>query len=380
MKTKKTTRIMVIAAFLAIATAGAPLWAQTRTITAADFKTVTVADDGSSVSLENYTGSAPNIMVPAELEGIPVKKVIFSDLDTDSYGYTSTRKENTTIRSVTIAEGFTAFDRMFKGCTGLTSVTLPKGITKIGEEMFSGCKSLTSVTIPDSVTEIGKEAFEDTGIKELVIPGSVTKLGDRLFSYSAIERITLPAGLKEIPFGMFVGCNNLKSITLPAGITVIEYNAFSNSGLQSIVIPDNVTKIERSAFEECKNLTEVTLPKNLTELGEKAFYGCSSLKRITIPAGVSTIKAITFTGCTALEEITFEGNVTIVQERDRNDYDKIITPFDGCKNIKKLNAGPGVTKITGLQYIPLTNVNSLPLKEQAEIKAYRAAFAQKYGQ
>ena len=88
----------------------------------------------------------------------------------------------------------------------------------------------------------------------------------------------------------------------------------------------------------------------------------------------------TFKDCTALEEITFEGNVTIDDTARSLIYNTmIIHPFDGCTNIKKLNAGPGVTRIWGLRYISLTDVSGLPLKEQAEIKAYRSAFARKYG-
>ena len=216
----------------------------------------------------------------------------------------------------------------------------------------------------------------------MVIPDSVTKLGKDSFHGSAIERVTLPAGLKAIPAGMFVNCQNLKSVTLPAGLTAIGWLAFEISGLQSIVIPDSVTKIEESAFEGCTNLTEVTMPRNLTELGSYAFRGCSSLKRIVIPAGVKTIVGGTFKDCTALEEITFEGNVTINDTARSPIYSTmiIIPPFDGCTNIKKLNAGPGVTRIWGLRYISLTDVSGLPLKEQAEIKAYRSAFMQKYGQ
>lgn len=38
-------------------------------------------------------------------------------------------------------------------------VTIPEGVTKIGENAFAGCKSLTSVTIPWTVTEIHKSVF-----------------------------------------------------------------------------------------------------------------------------------------------------------------------------------------------------------------------------
>ena len=38
-------------------------------------------------------------------------------------------------------------------------MTIPKGVTEIGENAFAGCKSLTSVTILGTVTEIHKSAF-----------------------------------------------------------------------------------------------------------------------------------------------------------------------------------------------------------------------------
>ena len=50
-------------------------------------------------------------------------------------------------------------DYAFRGCSGLTSLTLPSGVTEIGWGAFDGCKGLTSLTIPSSVTSIGKYAF-----------------------------------------------------------------------------------------------------------------------------------------------------------------------------------------------------------------------------
>lgn len=40
-------------------------------------------------------------------------------------------------------------------------VTIPEGVTEIGDWAFCGCTGLTSVTIPGDVTEIGNEAFQD---------------------------------------------------------------------------------------------------------------------------------------------------------------------------------------------------------------------------
>ena len=44
-------------------------------------------------------------------------------------------------------------------CASLTSVTIPNGVTSIGDVAFDDCSSLTSVTIPGSVTSIGMCAF-----------------------------------------------------------------------------------------------------------------------------------------------------------------------------------------------------------------------------
>lgn len=69
----------------------------------------------------------------------------------------------------------------FYGCTGLTSITIPDGVTKVFSSAFGGCTSLASVTIPDSVAEIGSGAF--TGCPKLVdikMPSNIT-LGDYAF-------------------------------------------------------------------------------------------------------------------------------------------------------------------------------------------------------
>ena len=47
----------------------------------------------------------------------------------------------------------------FRDCSGLTSLTLPAGITEIGESTFSDCSGLTSLTLPDGITSIGISAF-----------------------------------------------------------------------------------------------------------------------------------------------------------------------------------------------------------------------------
>lgn len=50
-------------------------------------------------------------------------------------------------------------DYAFAKCMGLTSITIPDGVTSIETYAFDSCEDLESVTIPSSVKNIGKEAF-----------------------------------------------------------------------------------------------------------------------------------------------------------------------------------------------------------------------------
>lgn len=64
-------------------------------------------------------------------------------------------------------------DNAFYFCRSITSVTIPNGITTIGEFTFYNCTSLTSVTIPDSVTSIEKLAFKYcTSLTDVYYTGS----------------------------------------------------------------------------------------------------------------------------------------------------------------------------------------------------------------
>ena len=150
----------------------------------------------------------------------------------------------------------------FKGCSGLTSLTLPAGITEIGDEAFEYCSGLTSLTLPDGITEIGSSAF---------------------FGCSGLTSLTLPAGITEISSYAFSSCSGLTSLTLPAGITSIGDDAFYGcSGLTSLTIPDGVTKIGKYAFSNCSYLTSLTIPSSVNSLGDYAFKNCSSLQSVHV--------------------------------------------------------------------------------------------------
>ncbi|MBR3144666.1 MAG: leucine-rich repeat domain-containing protein, partial [Clostridia bacterium] len=84
-----------------------------------------------------------------------------------------------TMKTLVINSGVTSIGyKAFRGCTGLTSVTIPDSVTNIDWEAFRDCTGLTSISIPDSVTSIGESAFRDcTGLTSVTIPDGVTSIG-----------------------------------------------------------------------------------------------------------------------------------------------------------------------------------------------------------
>ena len=194
-------------------------------------------------------------------------------------------------------------DYTFDGCSGLTSLTLPSGVTKIGELAFEYCRGLTSLTLPSGVTKIGGGAFFNcSGLTSLTLPSGLAEIaGNAFYGCSGLTSLTLPSGLAEIAGNAFYGCSGLTSLTLPSGLTEISEGAFYGcSGLTSLTLPSGVTKIGGGAFEGCSGLTSLTLPSSVTFLGGQAFKDCSGLTSIYVYAEkLPNMESDVFDGCDA---------------------------------------------------------------------------------
>ena len=64
----------------------------------------------------------------------------------------------------------------FRGCSGLTSITIPDSVTTISNAAFSGCRGLTSVTIGNGVISIRIFAFEYcSGLTKINFEGTISQ-------------------------------------------------------------------------------------------------------------------------------------------------------------------------------------------------------------
>ena len=217
------------------------------------------------------------------------------------------------------ASEVTNSDMMFYECSALTSVTLPNGLTMIGNYAFGQCTGLTSITIPESVTTVGDLAFYNcTSLTELLY-------NSKLFVFmptSTEGEYTIPDGITTIAPYAFQNCSNLTKITIPESVTTVGNYAFQNcynlteaiynsklfafmptSKEGEYTVPDGITTIAPNAFQNCNKLTKITIPESVTTIGDYAFSYCNALTSITIPANVTSIGRYAFEGCAGLIEV-----------------------------------------------------------------------------
>lgn len=137
----------------------------------------------------------------------------------------------------------------------ITSVSLPSGLTTIGNNAFSSFTKLTSIKIPNTVSEIGAFSFYGSGITS----------------------ISIPFGVTTIPEYTFHGCDSLKTV----------------------ILPNSLTSIGDSALRDCDLLTTITIPESVTSIGKMAFSYDYKLTSIVFMGGAPEIVSPCFSSVTA---------------------------------------------------------------------------------
>lgn len=158
-----------------------------------------------------------------------------------------------------------------------TTVTNPDdgktyNVTRIEDHSFAPSYGITSVTIPEGITFIGECAFQGCQITDLVIPSTVTSIGQEAFKrcYN-LTSVTIKGG--SIGYQAFADCSGLTSISLQEGVTSIGDEAFSRC-LElkgDLVIPSTVKSIGECAFDVIPVNTVKVFALVPPELGDKAF-------------------------------------------------------------------------------------------------------------
>lgn len=192
----------------------------------------------------------------------------------------------------------------FNDCSRVESITVPRGVTSIGDEAFTNCPSLKHIYIPNTVLHIGTGVFDNCPNLLYMSYDNADYLGSQDGNDDAV--VVLVKAKSE----------TITSCDIQINTRIIYANAFNDCyELQNVELPHLIEfplEIGDRAFYRCSSLTSTgtdTIPHNTTYIGEQAFYFCTSLTgTLTIPSSVKSIGNGAFDNCTSIERVVIEEN------------------------------------------------------------------------
>lgn len=351
------------------------------------------------------------------LDCTKLEKVIYNGEFTDK-NFTDAFKGCTNFKTAVFTSSSKAVpDHIFRNVSALTDVTFSQGIEKIGYGSFWNAVNLVNFEIPSSVTEIGGYAFYNTGISRVTIPASVQKIGDRAFSKSV--KISCPEGSYAESWALSNGYtiegrsnsttqnsstasnssnNNSANTANTAGstgsssstsATAASTNSSSSIASSSstssapaqytitngkLVFESSTTQIEAGKFKGNLQIREVVIGENIVKIGNSAFEGCHNLKKIQFNAinlEVNNSSSVNIFKDCPVEELIFGPKVKVVPRqtfRNLNSLKSVHIPgnvkevqqsaFYGDKAIEEITIDEGVETL--VQYcfygIPLKKI------------------------
>lgn len=138
------------------------------------------------------------------------------------------------------------------------------------------------VKIDSGVTLLPQSAFStyDYSESDVVVPAEWNGIYPNY--------VVIPSSITEIPYGCFLGTENLYGIFIPSSVTNIGTSAFQETTMiKCMILPEGVTTIEHNVFTYSK-IEYLFFPSTLTETGYNV-TSYSKIKYVYIPKGENDI-------------------------------------------------------------------------------------------
>ena len=274
----------------------------------------------------------------------------------------------------------------FENCESLDQVELHEGLKVINLSAFNGCKALSEIIVPYSVERIvGKiilpehdiitlKVYKGSPAEKIVRDLSADESFRKAFSFEIINEAP-----SEKPFvheyvleekAFETEGDVLKSyrgisetVTVPEGIKEIAKSAFSsNVFVKKVILPDGLTKIEESAFLQCHFLEEIDIPDTVKSIGERAFSDCTGLTEIKIPDKIKVLHKWLFDGCVSLTKVILPSKLTKINA----------DCFCECKSLQTIELPGTLTTIGSSSFENCSSLQTIELPDSLTTIEYAA--------
>jgi hypothetical protein len=175
-------------------------------------------------------------------------------------------------------------------------------------------------TIVDSEIVADQAYYRNTQLTNVSLPSGITEIGEFSYARSSLTGITVSEGVKTIGYGAFYHCDNLNTVSLPSTLTCVEPKAFTHSawvdnflagttGEGDFLISGNVLVAYRG------NSSEVKVPDGVYIIAGEAFYGHDEIEKLSLPDSLKVIGEGAFEGCSGLSSVAFGSGTEDVKDR-----------------------------------------------------------------
>ena len=241
---------------------------------------------------------------------------------------------------------------VLKGCTSLTSVSLPASVTKIPSHMFDGCTSLTSVTALSEIESIGDGAFQNcSSLTGNDFPGTLTSIGSSAFQGCA-SLVSVPnlSKVTNMGWGAFYKCEKLRASVDLSSLQSVPGYAFCYAPVKIVGLCDSLQSIGDWAF--IWSNVAVQLPETLEKIGNYAFFRGTLPEQLSIPDSVTSVGTAAFSGVDGVKDVAIGRGLTEIPSRMFDD-----------STVQKITIENSMDDITGSNNLPSSGVDIVYTRE-----------------